>query len=252
MSITTEIKRIKDNISNAYEKLNEKGATIPTSKDSSNLVSTIDTISGGENIYDYFPQEIEANSIHAERALLLYIKKIPQIDISNVVGGTHLFSNFSGITEFPQMDYSNIEVADYMFNQCDNLQKLENINLNKTTSAVACFNFDRKLHTIINLNISSIVSDKKYDEWDSPVNYIFCACVSLKNLSFVGSINVEIDFSYCSNLTHDSLINIINALATTNSTKSICLCSESLALLSDDEKAIATNKGWSIVEKVEE
>ena len=47
MSVETEITRIKDNISNAYTKLEEKGATIPEEKNSNNLPSTIETITGG-------------------------------------------------------------------------------------------------------------------------------------------------------------------------------------------------------------
>ena len=44
MSIATEIERIKTNIVNAYEKLSEKGATLPTTQNSASLVDTIDSI----------------------------------------------------------------------------------------------------------------------------------------------------------------------------------------------------------------
>lgn len=44
MSIATEITRIKTNIANAYTKLSERGATLPTSQNSENLASTINTI----------------------------------------------------------------------------------------------------------------------------------------------------------------------------------------------------------------
>ena len=47
MSITSEIERIKTNIANAYTELENKGATIPTEKNSNNLASTITTVTGG-------------------------------------------------------------------------------------------------------------------------------------------------------------------------------------------------------------
>ena len=47
MSIATEITRIKNNISSAYDKLQEKGAILPTNKNSNNLTATIESISGG-------------------------------------------------------------------------------------------------------------------------------------------------------------------------------------------------------------
>lgn len=47
MSITSEIQRINTNIANAYTELENKGATIPTDKNSNNLSSTISTITGG-------------------------------------------------------------------------------------------------------------------------------------------------------------------------------------------------------------
>lgn len=47
MSIAEQITRIKTNISNAYDKCEAKGATIPTDKNSDNLATTIDSITGG-------------------------------------------------------------------------------------------------------------------------------------------------------------------------------------------------------------
>ena len=44
MSIVSEITRINNNISNAYAKLEEKGATMPTDRDSNNLANTIDSL----------------------------------------------------------------------------------------------------------------------------------------------------------------------------------------------------------------
>lgn len=43
-TIQSEIDRIKQNVSNAFTSLSNKGATIPTSQTSDNLASTIDSL----------------------------------------------------------------------------------------------------------------------------------------------------------------------------------------------------------------
>ena len=54
MSIASEIQRIKNNIANAYSACQEKGANIPSNKNSSNLASCINSITvgsgGGSNV----------------------------------------------------------------------------------------------------------------------------------------------------------------------------------------------------------
>ena len=54
MSVANEINRIKTNIANAYTKAEEKGATLPTEKNSANLADTIASITagGGTDISD--------------------------------------------------------------------------------------------------------------------------------------------------------------------------------------------------------
>ena len=60
------------------------------------------------------------------------------------------------------------------------------------------------------------------------------------------NMGANLDFSKCTNLTHDSLMSIINNLATVTSTKKLILGATNLAKLTDEEKAIATNRGWTI------
>ena len=53
MSVQSQVERIKGNITNAYTKLEEKGATIPTNKNSANLAETISSLptsSAGDNL----------------------------------------------------------------------------------------------------------------------------------------------------------------------------------------------------------
>ena len=61
------------------------------------------------------------------------------------------------------------------------------------------------------------------------------------------NLKVNLDLSPCPNLTHDSLMNVINEAAdVTASPKTLTLGADNLAKLTAEEKAIATNKGWTL------
>lgn len=52
-TIQEEIKRIKDNISDAYTSLSNKGATMPANKTSANLAQAIESIDTGNALVTY-------------------------------------------------------------------------------------------------------------------------------------------------------------------------------------------------------
>ena len=61
------------------------------------------------------------------------------------------------------------------------------------------------------------------------------------------NLKVNLDLTPCPKLTHDSLMNVINEAAdVTASPKTLTLGSTNLNKLTDNEKAIATNKGWTL------
>ncbi len=77
----------------------------------------------------------------------------------------------------------------------------------------------------------------------------FKFCVALEDIAIEGIIGADISFADSNKLTHDSLMSIINALkdfSGTTTTKTLTLHADSKALLTDSEKAIATQKGWTI------
>ena len=75
---------------------------------------------------------------------------------------------------------------------------------------------------------------------------------SLKNLVVEGVIGQnQLSFANCTNLTHDSLLSILNALKdysvyTGSTTWKITLGSKNIAKLTDEDKEIASSKGWVI------
>jgi surface protein len=86
--------------------------------------------------------------------------------------------------------------------------------------------------------------------WDvskvTSVSSAFYNCTELTDFKAPKNINATFDFSKCPNLTHDSLMSIINNLTTRTSTKKLTLGATNLAKLTNEEKAIATNKGWTL------
>ena len=76
----------------------------------------------------------------------------------------------------------------------------------------------------------------------------FAKCYSLENLTMAGTIGQNgFNVSESTKLTHDSLMSIINCLeAKTEGTWTVTLGTENLAKLTDAEKAIATQKGWTL------
>ena len=91
------------------------------------------------------------------------------------------------------------------------------------------------------------------DEWISTETTTYHAstfqhAINLTNLNVKGVIATgTFDVSYCPNLTHDSLMSIINHLKEGVTSKTVTLGSTNLAKLSESEKAIATQKGWTLL-----
>ena len=101
----------------------------------------------------------------------------------------------------------------YMFQQCTNLQTLDLSGLN--TAAVT--------------NMSNM----------------FSYCWYLENFT-APIFRISVVFSFATKLTHDSLMSIINNLATVTTTQTLTLGATNIAKLTTDEIAIATGKGWTV------
>ena len=74
----------------------------------------------------------------------------------------------------------------------------------------------------------------------------FSFCSKLTDITGNPNFKVSCDLSPCVNLTHDSLMVVINGLQTVTTTKTLTLGATNLAKLTDEEKKIATDKGWTL------
>lgn len=74
---------------------------------------------------------------------------------------------------------------------------------------------------------------------------MFSNCNSLKSILMTG-MKESFSISASTEFEESDLVTILNNLATVTSTKTLTMGSTNLAKLTDDEKAIATNKGWTL------
>ena len=74
----------------------------------------------------------------------------------------------------------------------------------------------------------------------------FDGCSALTTITGNPNFKVSISLSYSPKLTHDSLMVVINGLQTVTTTQTLTLGSTNLAKLTDDEKKVATDKGWTL------
>lgn len=170
------------------------------------------------------------------------LKKIPLFDVSKVTSAEGMFLFCENLREIPEgMTFPKLVKTggQYgMFERSGITRIPEGMIPGKIVDATKMFSECSNLTEISKLDLSEITQDVK-------VFGILTNCESLTTLGGFTGLKVNLTLSYCPNLTHDSLMNVINEAAdVTASPKTLTLGSTNLAKLTDDEKAIATNKGW--------
>ena len=169
------------------------------------------------------------------------LKSIPLFDTSNgnVAG---MFYECSSLTTIPPLDFSSTTTLNITFRNATALQSIPSLASAKATDFYYTFSGCTSLHTIEGIDFSSATK----------VTNTFGTCSALENIKVNGTIKITgLSFSACTLLTYDSLMSIINALYDyaadgSTGTYKLTLGSTNLAKLTDAEKAIATQKGWTL------
>ena len=95
-------------------------------------------------------------------------------------------------------------------------------------------------------NSRAVIIDKLIVSETTPYSRTFDNCSRLEEVRCEGVIGQSVDFSSAKKLTHNSLMSIIEHLGIVSATKTLTLGTTNLAKLTDAEKAIALEKGWSL------
>ena len=246
--------------------------------------SKVNVQTSGVNIDDYYVM-----SGMAFGPVLTYIKKIPLFDTSQVKSMSNFFYNCQMLEEIPLIDTSNATRMQATFKQCYKLKSITLLNTSKVTDmsemVSSCYELTKfpeiDTSNVLNMNqmclgcrllqTIPLLNASKVDN----ISRAFKSCYELKN--FGGLLNLgkaytqtllnhptyTLDLSYCTLLTHESLMNVINNLYDLNLTygvydeegndlggtlyrQDLVLGSTNLAKLTAEEIAIATNKGWNV------
>ena len=162
-------------------------------------------------------------------------------DISKVTNMQSMFQS-SGITSLSLDGHSTSSTCNLrqMIMQCADLRKLSIKNGNIPVSSIIYLLHSDTALTDVDLSSLDVSNCNGLAQWDYATSNI-TNFVSFKNIS------TSMDFSTNKNLTHDSLLSIINNLSTVSETQTLTIGSTNLAKLSSDEILIATNKNWTVV-----
>lgn len=234
--------------------------------------SQVNVQTSGVDINEYFDLKQKVNVTFVK-----YIKQIPMIDTSQYTNMYDMFSGCSSLITMPQLNTSKVTAIDNMFfgcsslttiplidtsnvtdmsdmiKECNSLLEIPQLNTSKVTNMGNMIRNCAKLVTIPQLDAEKVVN----------LSYNFYYLNALQN--FGGLLNIgqaylttpstnysryKYDLSSSPNLTHDSLMNVINGLYDIASAgvqpQQLVLGTKNLKKLTDEEINIANSKGWSI------
>lgn len=204
----------------------------------------------------------------------------PILNLSNVQNCESVFRDCANLTTCEISDFSNATNINGLFAGC---RKLKNVASNLTTPKVTDTGFMfydcNALETAPAMNTSNVTDMSKmfyscnvttvplYDTskvkrmeemfWHcsylqtvpafdcsnvTNMNNIFASCYSLKSI-LMTNIGVSLDISASTLFERADLVTILNNLKTVTTTKTLRMGATNLAKLTDEDKAIATNKG---------
>lgn len=133
------------------------------------------------------------------------------------------------------LDFSNATNANFLFSSCRNLETLPMLNTSSVTSANQMFFGCTKLTTIPAYDFSQVTNLGSF------VN----GCTALTSIHCTG-MKVNFNISASTLFTREALLEIINNCATVTTTRILTMGATNLAKLTDEDKLLATNKGWTL------
>lgn len=160
---------------------------------------------------------------------------IPLLDTSNVTSMYQTFYNCKSLTTVPQLDTSNVTDMASMFFGCNSLTAVPLYNTSKVTNMSQMFWHCNNLQTIPAYDCTNVTN----------MNNIFASCGSLKSI-LMTNIGVSLNIASSTLFERSDLLVILNNLKTVTSTEVLTMGATNLAKLTDEDKLIATNKGWTL------
>lgn len=268
--------KVKGYIANVAKKIIKRNGLYKSDDEGLDGYNEVSIETEGVDLTEYFNPALTSGS-STSPGICSSIKKISNNVVISGTSASYLFAWCKNLTEIPILDTNNVTNMEGMFYNCTNLIIIPLLNTSKVTSMSSMF-----------YNCISLIEIPQFDT--SNVTYffnIFSGCDKLttipllnfkkantisqmllnaKNIINLGGFQ-ELGYSYetyqpenygsyglrlstSPNLTHESLINVINNLYDIKTkgcnTQTLQLGSKNIAKLTAEEIAIATEKGWTV------
>ena len=239
------LKETKNQIKNA---IIEKGVGIEDTDSFRSYVEKIGQIEGGTQggFADYIVETSTSMGYNPSYIFQRIFKKVPNnivsfLNASNIGSMSDVFRGCYNLTELNlnNLNTTSVNNMSNMFFTCQNISELNlsSFDTSNVTTMERMFYGCKKLISINGiLNLIS-VNNLTSMFFDCPV----LQSVNIKNLNKTG-----LDLSKSVNLLKDSLMYLINNLVSTTTAKTVTLGATNLAKLTEEEIAIATEKGWTL------
>lgn len=163
------------------------------------------------------------------------INTIPLLNTSKVIYMSNMFSYCSKLTTIPLLNTSNVKYISALFSECKNLTTVPLLDTSNVEQ------FGSVFYNCINLKVIPALNLSKCNN----LGNMFYKCNNLEEIHMVG-MKVNFDISASTKFTREALVEILNNLATVTTTKTLKMGATNLARLTDEDKLIATNKGWTL------
>ena len=178
---------------------------------------------------------------------------VPSYSMAMMVNLTEMFYNCEKLTEVGDIsgysgndeDMYDLRYINFMFTNCTSLTTAPHIPTRYVTFFQGMYSNCTSLTTVPSYDVTNATS----------ISGMFNGCTNLTNFGGLKNLSINCEHSgleKCSKLSYDSLINIISGLydfrgnGDNTTTRTIKLNYNSVGLLSDDDIAMATAKGWVI------
>ena len=212
-----------------------------------------------------------------------FLGATPTIDTSNATNMNQMFMGCSSLRQAKMLDTSKVTSMSSMFNSCEYLETVAEYNTSNVKDFSSMFAYDRNIKSAPNFDMKNAINiSRMFYSCDRllgvplfntskvvRMDNMFGGCSRLQVIPALDASNVTnlygiFDYDYeireihmtgmkvsfslisCNKMERDALVEVLNNLATIESTMTLSLGSTNLAKLSDEDKAIATNKGWTL------
>lgn len=255
---------VMPNLENKSVTITENKTTTITptqGKDGLSQVEVITNVSGGADLTEYMAENIDKGNSSA----CGFIKSLIQVIPPKTRSGSDLSYAYSKLPYLEKVDLSNLDftnttqtlILSNMFNGDSKLINVIFPNINPSGLNINMASMFSNCSSLETLNLSKINMGKC-----SRIDNCFYNCAKITNLTFGSELGKNyspnatahtstytLDLSFCTLLTHDSLMSVINNLydISEGNTQDLVIGATNIAKLSQAEIDIATNKGWTVL-----